>query len=369
MLSMKNELEICVLYLTDSGVVPQFDPGFGQDIKWDIELLDGYTSRIFQPGQSINKKSFWERYDSGMEKAVIEIDPDAILLYGYSSRMNWSALKIAKQRGIKVFYNSDSNARLQRPYAFLKSGLKRIALGYFFKRVDVFLSPSAANREYLNCFGVPNSKIHWLPFAIDVNRFRNIGNDGERKFSFIWAGKFIPLKRLSDYLTALEILRSEQWKFKALLVGSGPEGEKFSKQINSLVQSGHLESIGFVNQSEMPGLLASADVLVFTSERDQYGLIATEASAAGCGLIVADSIGCVGFPGVAQSGYNALIYDVGNVSKLTKYMRKCLIESKLVRELQNASQDIAAAHDISCAANIINELVLENCTGFGNSAY
>ena len=105
--------------------------------------------------------------------------------------------------------------------------------------------------------------------------------------------------------------------FRALLVGDGPCKEAILLLANNLLEQGSLYVRGFVNQSEVPNLLAASSTFVLTSEREAYGLIATEAAASGCALVVADSIGCVGKYSSAQPDVNALIYKVGNVAELT----------------------------------------------------
>ena len=352
-LAHRDKIDIVVIYLTDAGSKSHFDPGFNREIKWDIDLLSGYRYRLLQPNSSINNRNFWTKHDPNLIDLIKEEMPNLILLYGYSSRMNWDAWRYAQKHGIKLLYTSDSNARIDSFKTKLHSWVKKIIVSRFFKSIDYFLCPSDANKEYLIKYGVLPTKIIWSPFAIEVARFSKARKSTARQFSFIWVGKLIERKRCEDYLTALKILKTENLNFKALLVGDGPLAEALTPIISSLQNSDHLVKYDFINQSAMPEILSSAEILVFTSENEPYGLIATEASACGCALVIADKIGCIGTLGAAQPNINALIYPCRDVFKLTNCMRSLLQDKNKLNTMQTKSLEISLQHDVQFNANII----------------
>jgi len=357
-LAERAKLNLVVVYLTDAGARAHFDPGFNRQVAWDIDLLSGYRCRILQPGSEWNGRGFLGADDKAIDKILREERPDWILLYGYASLMNWRTWWHARRNDVRILYGSDSNIRTDPATGVFRQYLKRLVLQTYFGGVCGFLSPSEANRAYLTRYGAPAGKIKWSPFAIDLARFHQADLPATRKFMFVWTGKFIGLKRCTDYLLALQNLRAAGLVFKALLVGDGPESRLLATLSTSLQESGHLEETGFVNQSDMPNVLASAEVFVFTSEKESYGIAATEAAACGNALIVADSIGCVGTGGSAQPGKNALTYPAGDVRALTESMRQLIENRDRLRKMQAESLEIAKLHDVSIAAGIIEETVL-----------
>jgi glycosyltransferase involved in cell wall biosynthesis len=358
-LAERARVEVKVVYLSDVGVGPHDDPGFGRQVAWDIPLLEGYEFRILQPGKAIAGSGFWDRRDSRLAQILAAERPDWLLLYGYASLMNWQALVWARKHGVRVAYQSDSNARLMRRGWQVLS--KQMALRWFFNRIEAFLSPGEANFDYLRFFGVEPDKIVWCPFAIDVLRFQSAmasGNEGS--VEFVWASKMIPHKRPLDFLRAVE----ELWQrghvdVKAALIGSGPQLETVRRAAESLVARGAVEFRGFINQSEMPAELSRGRIFVFTSERDPFGLAATEAAACGMALIVADINGCVGDHASARPGVNALTYPAGNIKALAYCMETLLTNPAQLRLLREASLAVAAEHDVGRAAAIIESVVDE----------
>ncbi|MBL4782706.1 MAG: glycosyltransferase family 4 protein [Porticoccaceae bacterium] len=356
-LTARGNIDVVVAYLTDSGAREYFDPGFNRMVKWDIDLLTGYRSQVMEPGKELSNTGFWGRNSRELLSILKSEKPDYILLYGYSSFMNWRAWWYAWRAGIKILYTSDSNARIDIFESMVKLAAKRVVVSTFFSKVSHFLYPSEANAEYLLKYGAAQDRMKWSPFAIDVARFSEAHSVTTKEYDFVWIGKFIECKRCEDYLRALENITSEGIEFRALLVGDGPCRDEIVKVAKNLIEQGSLDIRGFANQSEVPKLLTASDTLVFTCDNESYGLVATEAAASGCALVVADTIGCVGKNGSAQPGGNALIYSVGSIIELTNCLRKCLENRGLVTAMQSASMCIAAEHDIDKAAAIIESVI------------
>ncbi len=49
-LAKREEVQLRVFYFSRHGVAKTFDPGFGREFKWDVDLLAGYESE-FLPRQ------------------------------------------------------------------------------------------------------------------------------------------------------------------------------------------------------------------------------------------------------------------------------------------------------------------------------
>lgn len=358
-LAERGALHIKVVYLSDAGAVAYHDAGFGRTVAWDIPLLSGYEACVLQAGANIESRSFWTRHDRGLVDRLARERPDWLLVYGYASRMNWVAARWARRSGTKVLYCSDSNVRDARAGRLVRT--KQIVLRYYFGLIDAFLATSEANAEYLLRFGADLRRVHRAPYAIDVSRFRRppqspIGSP--RRYDFVWAGKLIETKRAGDFVRALDVVgRRCACRIRALVIGAGPCRAAVEAAVSRLPGNCSVDFAGFLNQTEMPAALQSADSLVFTSEQEAYGLIATEAAAAGLALIVAENIGCVGDSVLARPGVNAVTFRCGDLSQLAGAMESMLSRPDLRTKMQAASQAIAATHDVTCAAEVVERIV------------
>ncbi len=358
-LAQRGVVDVHVLYLTDAGAVPHLDEKFGTQFHWDIPLLDGYPHTVLQPGTPIQGRNVFQRDAPGLVAELERLAPDWILIYGYSGKYIWKAVAWAKRHGVRVGYCSDSNIRDQR--RSLKLLAKQAVLRPFFGMIDACFATSETNSEYLASYGVASTRIHRMPFAIDVARFSRdaLPPGQERPFDFIWAGKLIENKRPQDFVTALyELARSGIGPIRAAIAGDGALRDALQEQARALPADCSVVFHGFVNQAAMPAALQSSKALAFTSESEPYGLIATEAAAAGLALIVADNIGCVGSTVLARPGVNALTYRSGDVKGLAAAMKTLLEDAQMLRRMQAASMEIAAGHTPDVAAQVIENVVV-----------
>lgn len=363
-LARRGIVDIHVVYLTDAGAVAHLDEKFGARFQWDIPLLDGYPYIVLQPGASIDGRSILQRDAPGLVAALARLAPDWILVYGYSGKYIWRAIAWAKRNGVPVCYCSDSNIRDQR--GGLKLLAKQAALRPFFRMVDGCLATSEANRDYLASYGVVPGRIHRMPFAIDVARFAQCAPPpGQRRpYHFIWAGKLVDNKRPQDFLAALQRLAEcGIAPIRAAIVGEGVLRADLEARSRELPAGCRVDFLGFVNQAAMPAVLQSAAILAFTSRREPYGLIATEAAAAGLALVVADNIGCVGGTVLAQPGVNALTYRSGDVEGLAAAMKAMLGDAGMLHGMQAASVAISKGHSLDIAAQVIESVVMKGGGG------
>jgi len=355
-LAQRGAVDVVVVYLSDAGAVAYDDPGFSRQVQWDVPLLEGYDYKVLQPSTSIASRGFWRTHDSRLLAMLDKLRPDWLLVYGYASRMNWAAVRWARSRKIKVAYTSDSNSRNPERWP----PVKKFVIGHFFRQVDAFLATSERNVEYLLKYRADKSRIRRIPFAIDVARFAAAETDAEnrRQYDFVWAGKFTLRKRGGDFIKALDILaqRSDR-PVKACMAGDGPCREDLVALARRLPNHCDLDFLGFVNQNAMPSLLRSTQIFAFTSEIEPYGLMATEAAAAGLALIVADDSGCVGPTVLARPGVNALTYRAGDMEGLAQAMQALLHDTELLQRMQRASLEVARQHDMIHAADVIERLM------------
>ena len=358
-LAQRGVVDVHVLYLTDAGAVPHLDEKFGTQFHWDIPLLEGYPYTVLQPGTPIQGRNVLQRDAPGLLAELERLAPDWILIYGYSGKYIWKAVAWAKRHGVDVGYCSDSNIRDQR--RDLKLLAKQAVLRPFFRLIDACFATSEANSEYLASYGVASTRIHRMPFAVDVQRFAQgapaPGRD--RPYDFIWAGKLDNNKRCQDFIAALGIIAERGTRpMRVAIAGDGMSRASLEDQARDLPGHCKVDFLGFVNQAAMPATLQQSVVLALTSEREAYGLIATEAAAASLALIVADNIGCVGSTVLARPGVNALTYRSGDVEGLAAAMKTLLEDAQMLRRMQAASMEIAAGHTPDVAAQVIENVVV-----------
>jgi glycosyltransferase involved in cell wall biosynthesis len=147
--------------------------------------------------------------------------------------------------------------------------------------------------ETLRDLGVPGSRIHLVPQAVDnawlareVDQWRAQREAIRAEFGLrgrvlLTPSRLLPHKGIAAYLEALRRLRARRphAEFTAAIAGSGPEQARLRAAKAELGDA--LRPLGQVAYENLPRLLAAADVLVLPSLRDCWGMVVNEALAAG----------------------------------------------------------------------------------------
>jgi glycosyltransferase involved in cell wall biosynthesis len=317
-----------VWYITRHGVEVSPDQEFGTSFRWDIDALSGYPHQFLESTQGAVPWDFRKcRLDESLRDRLRRVGARAVWIQGWQVAAYWQAAWEAKAAGIELWLRGESNDLTPTPR--WKRPLKRIVLGQLFSRVDRFLYIGSANKRLYRSFGIPESRLHPAPYAVDNQRFARQANAlrpqrwelrrrwgiADDVFCVLFCGKFIEKKRPMDVVEAARLLRSEGRlpNIHLLFAGSGELGgalrhactvvhdaeretrklpwseESFSARDGAPAAS----FAGFLNQTEISRAYVAADCLVLPSEHDEtWGLVVNEALASGTPAIASTSCGC-----------------------------------------------------------------------------
>lgn len=170
---------------------------------------------------------------------------------------------------------------------------------------DVNLAPSTHMVRTLREHGY--KRLRWWHRGVDTERFRpelrsqamrsRLSNGHPEDFLAIYVGRISREKNVPQLRQALEQLPG----VRLAMVGGGPEFE----HIRPIFDSTPTTFTGFLLGDELVAAMASADVLVFPSTSETFGLAPLEAMA--CGLpVVASMTG--GLVDTLRDGVNALVH-------------------------------------------------------------
>lgn len=141
----------------------------------------------------------------------------------------------------------------------------------------------------------------------------------------IHISNFRPLKRVLDVIHVFNLVRQKR-RARLILIGDGPDMPAAQKLTQNL---GLVQEVTFLGQVDnVAPILALADVMLFPSTCESFGLVALEALA--CGVpVVASRSG--GIPEVVEHGQVGFLTEVGNVAEMAKYTL-LLLENKDLKE-------------------------------------
>lgn len=236
----------------------------------------------------------------------------------------------------------------------------RTYLAWFYGRLDRILVSSAACRRDLRDYGVPPSKIGFLPRGVDAELFHPVRRQ-ERffawpglppGFTYLYAGRLAPEKNLEVLLAAFEQVAAARPAARLAIVGDGPARPRLEE-----LASRKVTFCGVLRDRMLAAAYASADAFVFPSRTDTFGNAVLEAMASGLPVIVTRE----GGPAEqVEDGATGRIV-AGDEGGLATAMLELFDRPELACALGREARRVAAARDWSAFVETLFGLPPEAC--------
>jgi glycosyltransferase involved in cell wall biosynthesis/predicted metal-dependent phosphoesterase TrpH len=175
-------------------------------------------------------------------------------------------------------------------YAELRSGDPRVAmgmqlaLGAFYGRCGVVLSPSVAADASLHGLGIPGERIARWDRGVDAALFaparREPGRLRADRVNVLYAGRLAREKGADLLADAFLAARARDSRLHLVLAGGGPEEERLRARLGRAATF-----LGWLDGDELAATYASADLFLFCSATDTFGQVVLEAQASGLPVV------------------------------------------------------------------------------------
>ncbi len=350
--SKDPNLEVLVAYCGLQGAQPHVDPGFGVEVSWDLPLLDDYPwVEIKNISPTAARNGFFSLINPGIWKLIRTKNFDAIAIFtGYMCVTFWIALAAAKLSGTAVMYGTDATALYPLDGRGWKVPVKRRFWPHLFRMANVVIAPSSGTAELMRSLKIPQDRIQLMPYVVDnhwwIENARRVDRKAVRAawgvpedaLVVLFCAKLQPWKRPMDVLEAFHRLNSP--KMYLVFAGDGPLRKQLEFEALKLGVAERVRLLGFINQSALPGVYCSSDVMVLPSQYEPFGLVVNEAMLCGCSVIVSDRVGAR-FD-LVRNGETGCVYPCGDVAALCGHLRQILLDpSVLCRRREAARERIA----------------------------
>ncbi len=368
-LARRHDLVLRVFYLWTGMGGGALDPGFGQAIRWDLPLLQGYD-HTFVPNRSRRPGSdhFGGLHCPDLPRQLRDWRADGVLLFGYAWRAQLQLLLDPRLASMPVLLRGDSHDLVPRtgPRAALARLLRRI----LFHRLAGALAMGEANRRHLLASGLPPRRIVLAPHAVDNDRFLAAAGPARAEAAawrgrlgidptapvVLFTGKLIAKKRPLDLLEAF--LALDHPTAVLVLVGAGPLEPQIRQRL-ARAPAARVHLTGFVNQSAMPAAYALGDVIVLPSEGpgETWGLCINEAMNLGLPAIVSSHVGCG--PDLVLPGRTGWVVPAGDRQALGNALADALADPWRLKRFGEAARDRVALYGYEATtAGLLQALAL-----------
>jgi glycosyltransferase involved in cell wall biosynthesis len=295
----------------------------------------------------------------GIVGHLLHFKPQIIFAQAYSL---WTLLALllkpwGKWKFIIIYDGSSPNSD------FRDSKLRSLFRRAMSRYADAFVANSLGARDYLiNEIGANKERVftrtYLVPDATTLQQRLEKAEIVELKQKrpiFLYVGQIIYRKGLMPLLEACSILQSQGYNdYTLLLIGTGKQRE----ELEAFIKERHLEErvtwVGWVDYGRLGAYFQQADVFVFPTLEDIWGMVALEAMVFGKPVLCSKWAGTVEMVVEGENGY---IFDPHAPEELAIAMRRFLDCPELIDSMGNQSQRLIGNKNPLSAAQSFVEVI------------
>lgn len=318
-------------------------PVYSSEIEFSYEVLRGTTKQPFGPATQplyLNIPVF---------ARLRHADIGPVVVGGYNHlEFLWSLLYTRiRKRPLVLWSESVSAVAGGRP---LRTHVKRAIVS----ACDAYLVPGQRAADQLRYLGAPEPLILEAPNSVDTEFWSAAAAPRKNKrgsLRLIAVGSLIRRKGLDLLLAALD--RDELRHLPLEIVGEGPEERALRDEATR--RNLNVSFLGHLDREELRERYRKADVFVFPSRSDPWGLVLNESMAAGCVPIASTAAGAT--TDMVLDGKTGLVVDSDDVAGLQAALLRLSSDRKLLSQLSaNALVHACEATAERCAEGFTNAL-------------
>jgi len=205
------------------------------------------------------------------------------------------------------------------------------------RTADHVIAISTITRDQLaNTYRFDAETLSLIPHGVDTDRFypRDESHPAvsPEKTSVLFVGRLASRKGVSRAIESMATLRDED--IELLIAGTGRHEKRLKQLAQDYGVAENVTFLGFVLDDELPVVYSAADIFVFPSRYEGFGLVFLEAMA--CGTpVVGTPVG--GIPDIVEDSRTGFVVD-HSVEDISETLRRCHENPTLLEEMsENAA--------------------------------
>ena len=355
-------------------VLREFTKVFKNTVFYTGRVWSGFDPTL--PGASaiklVGETKFveTEKIETGYDRGFIAVSPSIIghllkfrpqIVFPQAFSL-WTVLVVLLKPlcgwRIAIIYDGSSPNTDFRDSSF-RTFVRRILA----KFADAFVANSQAGKRYLvEALNVPEAEVftrtYLVPDAetllksLSTNKVKNLDL---KQPIFLYVGRITARKGIKTLLEACAILKKQGYSdYTLLIVGKGDQQEELEAFIREQDFSEQVNWVGWVDYGSLGAYFQQADIFVFPTFEDVWGMVVPEAmvfgkpvlcsnGAASCELIV--------------EGENGYIFDPSNAKELAEKMQVFLDNPDLVESMGERSRQLISQKTPETAAKGYVEVI------------
>jgi len=253
---------------------------------------------------------------------------------------DWLVASAAKT--LKYAYNTPIVSTIHAMEAGRNSGISTPEQKYIndtewmltYESSEVIVNSIFMKNELQRLFGLPYEKINVIPNGVNLHLYDNIERDWEFRRNYamdnekiiLFIGRLVYEKGIQHLIAAMPKILAGYHDAKLIVAGKGGMIDQLKAQVHALGLDDKVYFTGYLAGKNVQKMYKCADVSVFPSTYEPFGIVAIEAMLSGNPVVVSDA---GGLNEIVDHGINGMKSYCGNPNSLADSILTLLFNKDL----------------------------------------
>jgi len=209
---------------------------------------------------------------------------------------------------------------------------------------EVIVNSNYMKGELQRLFGLPYEKINVVPNGVNLTLFNGVERDYNfrRRFAMdnekiiLFMGRLVYEKGVQHLIAAMPKILEGYHDTKLVIAGKGGMIDELKQQVHYLGIDEKVYFAGYMNGKDVQRMYKAADISVFPSTYEPFGIVALEAMLSENPIVVSD-IG--GLNEIVQHKENGMKSYAGNPNSIADSILELLYDHKLCAEITRKAKN------------------------------
>lgn len=209
---------------------------------------------------------------------------------------------------------------------------------------EVIVNSNYMKSELQRLFGLPYEKINVVPNGVNLNLFNGIERDYNfrRKYAMdnekiiLFMGRLVYEKGIQNLIAAMPKILEGYHDSKLVVAGKGGMIDELREQVKFLGIENKVYFAGYMKGKDVQRMYKAADISVFPSTYEPFGIVALEAMLAENPIVVSD-IG--GLNEIVEHRKNGMKTYCGNANSIADSILELLYDHKLCQDMVKVAKN------------------------------
>ena len=210
---------------------------------------------------------------------------------------------------------------------------------------EVIVNSNYMKNEIQRIFGLPYDKINVIPNGVKLDKFEGIERDYDLRRQYamdnekiiLYVGRLVYEKGVQNLIGAMPKILENYHDSKLVICGRGGMMDELKQEAHNLGIDEKVYFVGYCDAAKVQKMYINADIAVFPSTYEPFGIVALEGMLSGTPTVVSD-VG--GLNEIVEHGVTGMKSYAGNSNSIADSVLALLYDQELCKKVSSNAIEV-----------------------------